>query len=124
MLKNGALALSLLLNGALIFWFAALPARPSGIRMTCEQARSDVLNKQATIDFALQNNGSLAATHSFLWASDYRLRNVANTNGQVIFVYIATTYPQTCGFHLPGIYGSIVRVRTDVPARPSVIGVN
>jgi len=123
MLKHAALALSLFLNGVLILWFV-IPPKPSGIRMTCEEARSEVLNKQATVSFALQNNGSLAATHDFLRASDFGLRNIANIDGQVYFVYVAKSYPQTCGFHLPAIDGSIVRVRTDLSVLPSVTSVN
>ncbi|MFN3972312.1 MAG: hypothetical protein ACK4L4_13230 [Gemmobacter sp.] len=123
MLKHAALVLSLLLNAVLIVWFV-IPPKPSGIRMTCEEARSDVLNKRATAGFALKNNGSLAATHDFLRASDYELRNIASMNGQVTFVYVAVTYPQTCGFHFPGIDGSVVPVQADLSVFPSVNGVN
>lgn len=123
MLKHVALALSLLLNCVLIFLFV-VPSKPDGMRMTCKQAQSEVLNKQATVDFALKNNGSFVATHDFLQASDYRLRNIANIDDKVTFIYVAKSYPQTCGFHLPVIDGTIVRVQTDSSVLPSVTGVN
>lgn len=61
--------------------------------MSCKEARSEVLNKQATVAFALENNGSFVTTHEFLQASDYRLRNIANIDGRVTFVYVANSYP-------------------------------
>lgn len=123
MLKNLLLACSLLLNG-IIAYSLFTPARTNAAKMTCEEARSEILNKQATLKFSSENNRSLVRTHEYLWASDYTLRNIGFSDGQATFVYTAEWYPKTCGFHLPGIDGSIVRVLTNIEADLSITEVN
>jgi hypothetical protein len=123
MFKNIALAVSLLLNGIVAYW-AFFPTQSNAARMTCAEASSETLNKQATLKFSIENSGSLAATHDFLRASDYGLRNIASVNGQLTFVYTAKSYPQSCGFHLPGLDGNIVRIRTDLLVPPTIVDVN
>jgi hypothetical protein len=119
MLRNVVLALSLLINGVVgyVYYF---PATGTGPKMSCDEARNDAANKAATETFARENGGSLAKTHEFLTSSDYKLRNIDNDGGGLTFVYIATSYSSTCGLHLPGIDGSIVRVLTDSQAEPLV----
>ncbi|EBA11444.1 hypothetical protein RCCS2_02258 [Roseobacter sp. CCS2] len=92
--------------------------------MTCEEARSEILNKQATIDFASNKNGSIIMLHDFLDASDYTLRSMTSSDEQITLVYVANTYPKTCGIHLPGFDGNIIRVQTDISGTSRVIAVN
>jgi hypothetical protein len=122
MLKNIILAVSLAINAFALFVFLNPVSYPSP-KMSCEQARSELLNKQATWTFARENDGSFFKTHQFLRASDYKLRNIAMADGSTVFVYTADTYPSTCGWHMPGIDGSIVRVKTDLTAEPRIIDV-
>lgn len=123
MIKNIVLALSLLING-LVFRAIYYPPTNSGERMTCDEARSSGANATATAAFAERNSRSLIKTHQFLKNSDYDLRNIGEVDGQLTFVYTANFYPSTCGVHLPGIDGSIVRVRTDGTSAPLVKAVN
>jgi hypothetical protein len=115
MLKNALLALSLLINGAVAYLYY-FPKVDSGPRMSCEQARRDAENKLATDAFARANGGSFAKTHAFLVNSGYGLRNVDDEGGSLTFVYVATSYSASCGIHLPGFGGGIVRVGTDAKA--------
>ncbi|MEM7176670.1 MAG: hypothetical protein AAF503_03100 [Pseudomonadota bacterium] len=112
MIKYVALVLSLLLN-AMFAMALYLPDRDSGPRMTCEEASNEELNKLTTRAFINTSKGSFDATHRFLRASDYELRNISRENGMATFVYVARHFRNTCGIHLPGIDGSIVRVRVD-----------
>ena len=112
MIKYIVLAVSLFLNA--VFAFALyVPDRNNGPKMTCEESRNEKLNKLATRNFAIEREGSFDDTHRFLLASDYKMRNVSQSSGMLTFVYVASHYRNTCGFHLPGIDTSIVRVRVD-----------
>jgi hypothetical protein len=112
MIKYAVLALSLFLNA--IFANALyVPDRNSRPKMTCEESRNETLNKLVTRNFAIEREGSFDDTHMFLLASDYEMRNVSQSSGMLTFVYVANHYRNTCGFHLPGIDTSIVRVRVD-----------
>ncbi|MEM6676986.1 MAG: hypothetical protein AAF675_03845 [Pseudomonadota bacterium] len=117
------LGLSLALNAALALPYLLADRASGGPRMSCAEATNEVANKAATRRFAAANGDDLAATHAFLRASDYRLRNLHQDGDQTVFVYIARHYPQTCGHNLPGIDGSIVRLRTDMAEAPRVVGV-
>ncbi|CAN7652927.1 hypothetical protein [Rhizobium sp. LjRoot254] len=119
MLRNVVLALSLLMNGVVGYAYY-FPAIGTGPKMSCDEARSDAENKAATEAFARENGGSLAKTHEFLKNSDYKLRNIGDAGDGLTFVYVATHYSSTCGFHLPGIDGSIVRILTDSQVEPLV----
>ena len=123
MLKNSVLVASLLLNGIAGYWLL-LPTKSNAVRMSCAEATSETLNKKATLKYARENNNSLSKTQDFLRASDYKLRNITIKNGQVGFVYTAKSYPQSCGLRIPGIDGSIVRIKTDLTAIPTITGVN
>ena len=112
-----------MLNGVIAYNFFT-PRQSNAVKMTCDEAHSEILNKQATFKFSSENNGSLALTHDFLRASDYSLRNIGISDDQVTFVYTATSHPSTCGHHLPGIDGSIVRVHTNMKADLSITNVN
>ncbi|MEM0949742.1 MAG: hypothetical protein AAGK37_20255 [Pseudomonadota bacterium] len=115
MIQYAALGLSLLLN-AIFAIGLYLPDRNSGPKMTCVEATNDGLNKRATQAFIDASEGSFDATHRFLRASDYELRDISREIGMPTFVYVARHYRNTCGLHLPGIDGSIVRVGVD-PSR-------
>jgi hypothetical protein len=122
MLKNSLLLVSLLINSlalyvAYVFYF---PPTTYAEKMTCREARSEPDSKTATEAFAKRNVGSFAKTHEFLRNSGFYLRNIADGDDTIIFVYIATSYSSACGPHLPGVDGTIVRVETDISAKPSV----
>jgi hypothetical protein len=119
MLKNFLLALSLLINGIVAYglWFQPTS---SGERMTCDEARSDAKNKTATAAFAQRNGESLAKTHQFLTNSDYLLRNIDDQQDTLTLIYVADFFPSTCGIHMPGFDGGIVRVRTNDVSAPLV----
>lgn len=119
-MKNTALVLSLIVNAlaAAIFFN---PVRLPGPKMTCFEARSEIHNKQAARDFLALGN-DFWKLQAFLRASDYQLRNI-NFEGGVTFVYTATRYPSACGWHLPGVDGTIIRVQTDLTTEPKVTGV-
>ena len=119
MIKNVILVLSLALN-AVALWVVSHPPRASGPKMTCAEAINEDLNKEATRTFARENDGAFLRVHDYPAASDYRLRNVHLTGGAATFVYVAKTYPSTCGSIVPGIDGSIVRVKTNLPDVPAV----
>jgi hypothetical protein len=124
MLKNIVLFVSLGLN-ALVAYVVFNPSTISGPKMSCEEARSEVLNKKAAYAFAQESDGSFFKVHWFLRASDYSLRNIAMADGSTVFVYTAHTYPSTCGSLLSGgIDGSIVRVTTDLAVEPKIIDVH
>lgn len=94
-------------------------------RMTCAEATSETLNKQATARFVASQGGSLGAVHDFLRASDYELRNISTASGTLTFVYTARHYVQTCGWGVAGlIEGTIIRVHTDLAAEPQVVSVD
>jgi hypothetical protein len=119
LIKNLLLAFSIVGNAVAVYVFLNPETLP-GPRMTCEEARSDHLNKQATATFASDNDMSLSKVHAFLRASGYQLRNIdAGT-----YVYTTRDYRSACGISLPGIDGSILRVRTDVSADSAVLSVN
>lgn len=123
MFKKVILAVSLLAN-CLTAYVIFQPASAATIsdRMTCDQARSEVENKKAVS--AYSKGRDLAKVHGFLRNSDYALRNVSIRDGKVAFVYTSQAfYPSSCGLHLPGIDGGIVRIETDIAAAPHVVSV-
>ena len=122
MIKNIALGLSLLAN-LVVAYFVFGPRTTSPVKMTCAEARSEDLSKSATSAFAQAHAYSLFKTHEFLRNSDYELRNIAILDGMTSFIYTANFYPSTCGIHLPGVDGGIVRVRTNLQVEPLVTGV-
>jgi hypothetical protein len=92
--------------------------------MTCEQATSEIENKLAVSAYAEANSFSLLKVHAFLRNSDYRLRNIAVNAGKVVFIYTSSAfYPSSCGVHMPGVDGGIVRLETDIAADPKVMKV-
>lgn len=123
MIKNILLAVSLIANAAVLYIVFNPPRFPDP-KMTCDQSRNEALNKKATSDFAHDNGASFFKVHEYLRSSDYQLRNVATEGGSTTFVYTANTYPSTCGSLLPGIDGTIVRVKTDLAVEPNVVAVN
>jgi hypothetical protein len=118
MLRNLLLLLSLSVNAAIAYVF--YHPTTTGARMTCEQARSDIENKRATEAFAAANNRSVSLTHAFLSNSGFQLRNIDDAGGNLTCIYVVTSYSATCGLHLPGADGGIVRVRTSSSAALSV----
>ncbi|OJF98174.1 hypothetical protein AX761_12485 [Rhizobium sp. 58] len=116
------MAVSFLANCLLAYiMFQPVSAATGSDRMTCEQARSDADNKRAVSEYADRHNASFSKVHEFLRNSDYELRNVAVLDGKVAFVYTSSAfYPSTCGIHVPGIDGGIVRVETEVATDPRI----
>jgi hypothetical protein len=119
---NIILVVSLIANCLFAYiMFQPVNAATNAVRMTCSQARSDVENKRAVIEFADRNGSSFSKTHEFLRNSDYELRNISIDDGRVVFVYTSSIlYTSTCGIHLPGTDGGIVRVGTDLAADPAI----
>ncbi len=96
-------------------------------RMTCAEARSEVLNKEATARFVASQGGSLGAVHDFLKASDYELRNIGAHpgHGTLTFVYTARHYVRTCDWGRVGLIdGTIICLHTDLTAEPQVVSVD
>ncbi len=122
MFKNVILAVSLLANCLLAYIiFKPVRAATSSDRMTCEQARSDTDNKRAVSKYADDHSASFSKVHEFLRNSDYELKNVAVGDGKVAFVYTSSAfYPSTCGIHVPGIDGGIVRIETEIATDPKI----
>jgi hypothetical protein len=89
--------------------------------MTCDQSTNEELNKKAAAAFAHSSGESFFKTHEYLTSSDYVLRHINLSGDSVTFVYTANIYPSTCGWLLPGVDGSIVRVRTDLAKEPSIV---
>lgn len=116
------LALSVLANCVLAYiMFQPAAAATVSDRMTCAQARSDIENKKAVSEYVEGHSGSFPKAHEFLRNSDYELRTLSDRDGKLTFVYASTAfYPSTCGIHVPGIDGGIVRIDTDVDAAPKI----
>jgi hypothetical protein len=125
MFRNLFLLASLLANCLLVYIISQpMRAVTDSNRMTCEQARSEIDNKKAVGAYAEANSSSLSKVHSFLTNSDYRLRNIAVSEGKMVFVYTSSAlYPSSCGVHVPGFDGGIVRLDTDIAADPKVVTV-
>jgi hypothetical protein len=121
-MKNFILAVSLAVN-ALALYIVFNPGVIPGPKMTCKQSTSEDANKRATSAFSKETGGSFIKVHEYLRASDYQLRNIAVADGSVTFAYTANTYPSTCGWLMPGIDTTIVRVRTDLAVEPKVTAV-
>jgi hypothetical protein len=120
--RNVVLAMSVLANCALAYiLFQPVNAATVSDRLTCEQARNDSENKKAVSEYAEGHSWSFSKTHEFLRNSDYELRNVSARDGKLTFVYASSAfYPSTCGIHVPGIDGGIVRIDTEVVVDPRV----
>lgn len=125
MFRNAILAASLLANFLLVYiMFQPAGGTTNSTRMTCEQARSGIGSKKAVSEYADRNGLSFSKVHLFLTDSDYELRNITVQDGTVTFVYTsAAFYPSTCGIHLPGIDGGILRIATEITADPKVLSV-
>lgn len=122
MLRNVVLAMSVLAN-CLLVYMAFQPVNPATFsdRMTCAQARSETENKKAVSDYVEGHGWSFSKAHEFLRNSDYELSNVSASDGKLTFVYVSSAfYPSTCGIHVPGIDGGIVRIDTEVVVDPRV----
>ena len=119
------LAASLGTNALLGFFFLVSgPENAAGEKMTCDQSRSETGSKQATAAYAALHDASFEATHQFLRASGFALRNLHSESDGTTFVYIARSYGRTCGrMHWPGFDGSIVRVKTDIRTAPRITDV-
>jgi hypothetical protein len=126
MFRNLFLLASLSANCLLVYiMFQPVGAVTHSVRMTCEQARSEIENKRAVSAYAEANSFSLLKVHAFLRNSDYRLRNISAHAGKVLFIYTSSAfYPSSCGVHVPGVDGGIVRIETDIAADPKVIKVH
>lgn len=136
MFKNIVLVVSLLINAAIAYVIFS-PPTSSEPKMSCKEARNERLNKAATLAFTHENNNSFEKTHEFLRNSGYSIRNVGMTTdgyslrnlgtaseGVVSFIYTAHGYRKTCGIHLPGFDGTIVRVHTNIQFEPQIIDVD
>jgi hypothetical protein len=125
MFKNLFLLASLLANCLLVYIILQpMRAVTHSDRMTCEQARSEIENKKAVDAYAEANSSSLNMVHSFLTNSDYQLRNIDVSEGKITFVYTSSAfYPSSCGVHVPGFDGGIVRLETDIVDDPKVVTV-
>jgi hypothetical protein len=122
MIRNIILMASLFAN-ALVLYVFFNPAGSPAPKMTCDQSRSETLSKQATSAFAHDNGAGFFKLHGYLKSSDFELRNISIEGNSTTFIYVASIYPSTCGSLLPGIDGTIVRVKTDLANEPSVVAV-
>lgn len=122
MVRNVVLAMSVLANCLLAYiMFQPVHTSTHSDRMTCAQARSDTDNKKAVSDYVKGHSWSFSKAHDFLRNSDYELTNLSAVDGKLTFVYVSSAfYPSTCGIHVPGIDGGIVRIDTEVVVDPRV----